>query len=92
VFDVPLRLAFHLIVELDRVQQDVLDEVQAARHISPRYNDMAIGEPTVVLTVRQPNRTAIQDRQRRIAVLLWPMAVAFCAFAAAVVPIAVALV
>ena len=57
---------FHLLVELDRMQQDVLDDVQAVHHISPRHDEMPIGEAAVVLAVWEPNRAAVQDGQRRV--------------------------
>ena len=48
------------------MQQNVLDHVQAIYHISPRRDKVPIGQATVVLAIREPNRTAVQDGQRRV--------------------------
>ena len=48
------------------MQQDVLDDVQAVDHISPRHDEMPIGEAAIILAVGEPNRVAVQDGQRGV--------------------------
>ena len=62
---VPL-LVLHLSIELQRMQQNFLQDSEAVPDVLARRHEMAVVETAVILFLRHPDHILIEDVERRM--------------------------